>query len=67
MDKFEQLMKYNKLLESVERIESFLEECHCSSVVCWDDNNETVMDTDIGYFFEGLDDLKQYLIGKGAT
>lgn len=67
MDKLEELMKYNKLLEAVELIGTFLEECHCSSAVCWDDDNETVMDTDIGYFFEGLDGLEEYLKSKGAT
>lgn len=59
--------KYNKLLEAVELIGTFLEECHCSSAACWDSDNETVMDTDIGYFFEGLDGLEEYLKSKGAT
>ena len=62
MDKFEEIVKYSKLLEAVDLIDTFTkEECHCSSAECWDDDNETVMHTDIGYFFQGLEDLRRYL------
>lgn len=64
-DKYEQHLKFYKLLESVERIQTFLEEeCSCSSACCWDSDNETVMHTDIGYFFQGLEELRQYLMDK---
>lgn len=61
MDKYDQHLKYCRLLEAVKLIELFLEDCYCTSGMCYDEQNRIVMCTDIGYFNEGLYDLKEYL------
>lgn len=59
-------MDYKKALDCLTYIDTFIDDLPggCDHGHIWDENGETVVETDIGYLFEGIDSLKRYLERK---